>query len=966
MRLHHILVLSFILLFSFVSYAQNPGDVVRYKKIGNNLGGLGNVLSSNSYFGASTCSIGDVNGDGIDDLAVGANRYGTCGAVFILFMDTNGIVSSQTILEQNSNGISGLTNNGLFGHDICAMGDINSDGIPDIGISELQCSDGGSNTGAIHIITLNSSGHAISQTKISKTNGYLAGGLPLQIGAFFGANIDSIGDLNNDGVIDLVVGNHHDDSGGVNKGAAWVLLLDTNHNISSYYKIYDGVTNFNAPIDTYDYFGVSCCGIGDYDNDGIPDIAIGAIYDDDGITDAGAFYIIHLNATGSVKSYTKISNLSFPNSNPLNNNSARSLTMIPDLDGNGTNEIITGAYRYNSDKGAVFTIFLDSNENVINYNLINYSDIPTIVSSSRFGSSVCSYGDYNQDGYFEIVVGAYKEASNTGSVFIVSLYSPLSTTISQSNIQCYGDSTGQAIASASGTSPPFTYLWSNGSTNDTISNLVAGAYSVTITNSLNATATNTVNIIQPTALVIIASNDTNICLGNSATISAAASGGTGSATLYWNNGLGNSNSHIITPNSTTTYSVYSTDANSCSSDTLDILIEVNQLPGVSFSGPTLSQCLNDNTISLIGVPSGGVFIGPGVSGNNFEPSIAGLGIHQIIYQYTDTNGCYGADSNYTLINDFPDVYAGRDTIIPCGSQGALIGETAEALHTYVWSPYAGLNNPFTSTPIANPWVNTVFIVKKTSLTTNCYNYDTVVVNLPSGLPLVEITGDTSICQGDSIHLMAIGANTYQWNNVSSGSTFNDIITTQQYISVIGTDVNNCIGKDSVFVQLIALPTPYLGADTSIFGQNSLVLNPGNYINYQWNTGAITPTITVIANALSLGNYNYAVEVEDQNGCKGNDTIVISITIGIEDNNIDKANIKLYPNPSSGVVNIEWGKDMTVNEIDIIDYQGKLIKSLKIIEGQKKSKIQLDNFPNGVYLIHLIAKDFIETVKVVKE
>ncbi len=418
------LLTTFILTLSFLtSFAQNPGDIMRSKKIANNTIGMSNSISSGDNFGVDVTAIGDVNGDGVNDLAVGAAHYGTSGGVFILFMDTNGTVQSKTILSENSNGIGDMSYNGLFGYAVCSMGDINNDGIPDIGVSEMNSSDGGVSTGAIHIITLSSAGAALSQTKISKTTGYGTGGIPISVGKTFGTGMDTIGDLNNDGYNDLIVGGYQDSQAGTNKGAAYVILLNEKNMVKSYYKIYEGVPNFNASIDNDDYFGVSCCAAGDYDNDGVLDIIVGAHRDSDEIYHSGAFYIIHLNNTGTVKSYTKVSNSSFPSANPFTSNSSRSISTICDLDGNGTREIVSGVYRHDSDNGGAVIIFLDSNENIINYNLIDDNNIPSINSGSRFGTSVCFYQNYNNDDYPEMVVGAYFEDSDRGSIQILSLKS---------------------------------------------------------------------------------------------------------------------------------------------------------------------------------------------------------------------------------------------------------------------------------------------------------------------------------------------------------------------------------------------------------------------------------------------------------------------------------------------------------------------------------------------------------------
>ncbi len=932
-------------------FSQNIGDVVRYKKIDSYTGNLGIVLNNLSYFGTTVCNIGDINNDGIIDLAVGVPNYGAYGAVFILFLDTNGTVQSKKILTQGISGISGLNTGASFGYAIGLLGDINNDGTNDIVVSAIGCNDGGAGTGAIYIIKLNSSGNAISQSKISKTTGFGTGGIPIESGTYFGLDVDTIGDVNNDGNIDLIIGNYGDNTAGPTQGAAWVILLNSSYNVLSYTKIYDGISNFNANMDNNDRFGMSVIGIGDYNSDGTEDIAVGAHWDDDGSYNSGAFYIIHLNPNASIASFSKISNNSFTN-NPFIGNSSTGLGLLMDIDGNGKNDIISGTPRIDSDRGGINILLMDTNETVMTINKINYSDLPLSVDE-RFGRSICYLGDYNSDGYPEIAVGSAYDDNKKGSIRILSLYTPLSASISKTNIQCYGDSTGMAVATIVGTNPPFTYLWSNGSTNDTINDLTAGTYSLTVTNSLGLTSISNCTITQNPQIALTTSNDTNLCSSASVNISCYANGGSGNKTLHWSNSLSSNNTHAVSPSTTTTYNVWANDALNCESDTSFITIGVSNTINASLSGPSLQQCLNDSSIQLVGTPAGGVYSGNGVIASSFEPHIAGVGIHQLIYTYTDTLGCSDADSIFTLINDIPTVNAGRDTLIPCGSAGALIGETLEALHTYLWSPYAGLNNPFTSSPLANPWQNTTFILTKTSLTTQCKNTDTVVVTLPPGMPLVNISGDTTICIGDSLHLSASSASTgsISWTNGSIGQNTDDLFSISQYIGVTLIDANLCIAKDSAWIQINPLPTPFIGNDTILFETQSLTLNAGNYQSYLWSTGANTQSIIIDGSTLGLGNQTFAVNVTDNNDCRGNDAITISIIDGIK-NPINKDNISVFPNPAKDQINIDWDKEFTIAVINIYDIKGNIILNKEIDRAINSQIVNINNLSHGVYIIKL--------------
>jgi hypothetical protein len=452
----------------------------------------------------------------------------------------------------------------------------------------------------------------------------------------------------------------------------------------------------------------------------------------------------------------------------------------------------------------------------------------------------------------------------------------------------------------------------------------------------------------------------------STTITANASGGVGNKVLHWNNNLSNNTSHFVMPSQTTNYNVYATDGNNCISDTSSILITVNPLPNVSFSGLALMNCLNDSLISLTGSPAGGNFAGTGTIGNNFDPSIAGIGIHSVIYNYTDGSGCSGADTNYTLINDIPNVYAGSDTLLPCGSQGVLIGEPYETGHTYVWSPYAGLNNPFISMPMANPWMNSTFVLTKKNLSTQCSNTDTVIINLPSGLPLINIVGDSNLCAGDSLHLVAMtNANDITWDYGITGVKFDYLPTNSEFVSVTVKDNNLCISKDSVFVTINPLPQPLLGNDTNIFLNDTLTLDAGYYSSYLWSTGANTQTIDIIGSLLSVGNHTFAVSVIDQNQCSGSDDITISIINAIETKEAD-LQIKVYPNPTKGMINLEWSEQLNLQSVEVYDSYGKLIQNISIENNILKTQIKLQNLAKGTYLLHLKGDEFAKVVKVVVE
>ena len=133
-----------------------------------------------------------------------------------------------------------------------------------------------------------------------------------------------------------------------------------------------------------------------------------------------------------------------------------------------------------------------------------------------------------------------------------------------------------------------------------------------------------------------------ICLNASplALTGAVPSGGT-----WTGNGVANNTFDPSLTNAATHYLTYTfTDANGCTNyDSSSIL--VNALPVLNISGLNANYCENDAPNMLTGTPTGGTFIGTGMTGSQFDPSVNGAGLVSISYYFTDANGCFNIISN---------------------------------------------------------------------------------------------------------------------------------------------------------------------------------------------------------------------------------------------------------------------------------------------------------------------------------
>ncbi len=243
------------------------------------------------------------------------------------------------------------------------------------------------------------------------TGGLAQAGVDLDAGDDFGESLDTIGDLDGDGVIDLVVGTQKDDDGGSNRGAVYVLFMKTDGTVDRVQKISSTQGGFTGNLDDGDTFGIGATGLGDLDNDGVLDIAVGAARDDDGGTNRGAVYILFLNTDGTVKSHQKISHTTggFTGSTSF---IGQDLEMLGDLDNDGNEDLFV-----TSTSGSFWIFYLNAN-GTVKQNTRIFS--PS--SSGGYGQTGALVGDVDGDGVMDLATGAQFDddgGSNQGAVWII-------------------------------------------------------------------------------------------------------------------------------------------------------------------------------------------------------------------------------------------------------------------------------------------------------------------------------------------------------------------------------------------------------------------------------------------------------------------------------------------------------------------------------------------------------------------
>lgn len=393
-------------------------------------------LMEADYFGRSVANAGDINKDGFNDLIVGANYDDTTGtnkgAVYLVYMWGQSVRAFVKIDDTTANGPELLNDDGRYGMSVANMGDINNDGVLDIAVGERLSDAGGVDQGALHIHFLDEAPNLIGENMFvystAEINDATQNGPVLADEDFYGVGADNIGDINGDGINDIAVGANYADHAAINDGAVFISFLNAEGGVISTKEIGSSVEN--GPVDYGDSanYGIEVASIGDWNNDGTPDIAVGQRYADIGGTNRGAIYLHFLTPEATIKGTIQLS-AQTPNgaTYTAGDHYGNGIALIHDLDGDGVNEIAVAAD--NSDvvfkeTGKVFIHFMKASGE-IKFTKVLSKQTPNgangIQEGDRFGSEIEDIGDLDGDGVHDIAVSVPYHDTNvqsTGAIYV--------------------------------------------------------------------------------------------------------------------------------------------------------------------------------------------------------------------------------------------------------------------------------------------------------------------------------------------------------------------------------------------------------------------------------------------------------------------------------------------------------------------------------------------------------------------
>jgi len=431
---------------------------------------------------------------------------------------------------------------------------------------------------------------------------------------------------------------------------------------------------------------------------------------------------------------------------------------------------------------------------------------------------------------------------------------------------------GSATASACGTAP-FTYLWSNGATTQTITNLCTGTYTVTITDAQCLPRKDTVVAYLGVAGYYATTSQVNPTCTKKGSATVNVFGGAPPYTYSWNTG---DTTKTDTGLVVGTYTVTVTDTNGC---VLVVTVRLTPpaLPAIKIVPAVDSICPGGN-INLL-ASGGSTYVWSPSSSLSCSTCTNPNATPTITTTYTvtatDTGGCVNTATSVISIAMLPAISVSpvKDSICP----GGKVNLFASGGLTYTWLPAAGLSCTSCANTSASPTVKTTYTVTGTNAL-GCTNTSTTTITIiPVPKPVVSPSSD-SICYGLSATLTVTGGTTYTWTpstglNTTSGPTV--IATPTNTTTYVVTASNgSCTHDTTVVVKVLQAPGIKITNPLKICDGSTTTLTATGGGTYHWSNNQTTSSITVTPSV----NTAYSVIVTGANGCK--DSTFTSVGVDI--------------------------------------------------------------------------------------
>ena len=566
-----------------------------------------------------------------------------------------------------------------------------------------------------------------------------------------------------------------------------------------------------------------------------------------------------------------------------------------------------------------------------------------------------------------------------------------------------------------------TFSWSNGSNGNSIAVAPTSNTSYTVmgtSSTCTAFAIVTVSVNSSAPSLTITSSSSSVCLGKTATLSAA-----GAVNYTWTGGI--SNGVSFTPTVTSNYTV--TGSNGCGNSTSVTSISVAPLPvgiiasntnvcagsatsfsvvstGTAFTwapgnfttnfstyavSPTVatvySVAVSDGTcsgtssinITVSPIPTiglsvtntnvcvGETFTANATGGNSYTwmpinqtGSVISLSIASptlLVVTGNNQFGCTASAQQIILVKATPQISASPNNSIVCSGSPVVLTASGSA-DTYSWS-----NQPAGPSTTLNPIANGIYTVIGTNTTTGCQASATTAVNVIT--TSVSITSPSAICAGESATLTGNGADSYLWDN---GSPFVSITITPSataIYSVTGTTSTlNLTCQSTASVQLVVNQNPTVTATavrTVMCKGETQIITASGASTYSWNNGATTSTISITPSVSTI--QNMTVVGTSSLNCSGKATVIVNVQACNSIDEITTTLLSVYPTPAHTSLTVQSERKV---DVKLMNQLGQVVYSNEFQEGI--NTIDLSSLAKGLYFLTAEGSGKVESHKIIIE